>query len=69
MLYHRCILIETKYPKMIAKISAAALELTPEGKDRLEELRNSPNDLNRWRRFHEEFGKSDVSRKTVNYAY
>lgn len=43
-------------PKMIAKLGTAALDLTPECKARLEKLRNSPNDLNQWRLFHEEFG-------------
>ncbi|KAH7120853.1 hypothetical protein B0J11DRAFT_532764 [Dendryphion nanum] len=45
-----------QYPKMIAKVSTAALDLTPECKARLEELRKSPNDLNKWSLFHEEFG-------------
>ncbi|PVH91740.1 hypothetical protein DM02DRAFT_677917 [Periconia macrospinosa] len=43
-------------PKMIVKLGAAALDLTPECKARLEELRKSPNDLNQWRLFNEEFG-------------
>jgi hypothetical protein len=51
---------------MIAKLGTAALDLTPECKARLEELRKSPNDLNQWRLFHEEFGTFDVSLQSIN---
>ena len=51
---------------MIAKLGTAALDLTPECKARLEKLRNFPNDLNQWRRFHEEFGMFNVSLQLNN---
>lgn len=53
---------------MIVKLGAAALDLTPECKARLEELRKSPNDLNQWRLFNEEFGMFDVLLQPINYC-